>query len=275
MGDGWRRADALARSAHPAPCVAVTVMATALAAATGRRPRAVAAVGAAVLTGHLSVGWHNDWVDAERDRRAHRADKPAAADPALRRAVAVAAGASLAACVPLSALSGRRAAVEHLGGVALGWAYNAGLKSTDWSWVPYAGAFGLLVSFVERGRPGHPPPPPWEVAAAALLGVGAHFANVLPDLETDAATGVRGLPHRLGRGRSVAASVALVLGASALATVRPGGWDATSLGLPVAAAVVAGGAAADRYRPGTLFKATLATAVLDAGLLLARVRRSR
>src|SRR3712207_7375206 len=30
------------------------------------------------------------------------------------------------------------------------------------------------------------------------LGVGAHLLNVLPDLEDDAATGVRGLPHVLG-----------------------------------------------------------------------------
>ena len=34
--------------------------------------------------------------------------------------------------------------------------------------------------------------------AGALLGVGAHLVNALPDLADDEATGVRGLPHRLG-----------------------------------------------------------------------------
>jgi len=47
-----------------------------------------------------------------------------------------------------------------------------------------------------RGQqlPGHPAPRASVSAAAALLGLGAHFANVLPDLAGDAATGVRGLP---------------------------------------------------------------------------------
>jgi hypothetical protein len=38
---------------------------------------------------------------------------------------------------------------------------------------------------------------PWAFAAGALLGVAAHFANVLPDLDDDRATGVRGLPQSL------------------------------------------------------------------------------
>ena len=48
------------------------------------------------------------------------------------------------------------------------------------------------------GLPGAPWPAWWAVLAAALLGVGAHLANVLPDIDGDLATGVRGLPQRLG-----------------------------------------------------------------------------
>jgi len=33
----------------------------------------------AVLLGQLSIGWQNDWTDAERDRAAGRADKPISA----------------------------------------------------------------------------------------------------------------------------------------------------------------------------------------------------
>ena len=44
-----------------------------------------------------------------------------------------------------------------------------------------------------------------------------HLTNVLPDLEDDAATGVRGLPHRLGpRASAVVAAVALIVGAVAV-----------------------------------------------------------
>lgn len=59
----------LARACHPEPTVAVTAMATALGAGNGRPPGGVAAVALAVLAGQLSVGWHNDWFGAERDRR--------------------------------------------------------------------------------------------------------------------------------------------------------------------------------------------------------------
>lgn len=42
---------------------------------------------------------------------------------------------------------------------------------------------------------------PWLLPLGAVAGVGMHFARALPDLERDAATGLRGLPHRLGRRR--------------------------------------------------------------------------
>ena len=47
--------------------------------------------------------------------------------------------------------------------------------------------------------------------AAALLGVSAHFANVLPDMQADKLTGVRALPHLMGQRLS-----AIVISLSAL-----------------------------------------------------------
>lgn len=64
--------------------------------------------------------------------------------------------------------------------------------------MPYVFAFGLLPVFVTLGLAGHPWPHIWAIMAASLLGIGAHFVNVLPDLEADQATGVYGMPHRLG-----------------------------------------------------------------------------
>ncbi|NED56002.1 hypothetical protein G3I24_34620, partial [Micromonospora aurantiaca] len=57
--------------------------------------------------------------------------------------------------------------------------YNRPLKSTPVSVLPYAVSFGALPAFVVLALPGSPVPPAWLVAAAALLGAGAHFANVL------------------------------------------------------------------------------------------------
>ena len=86
-------------------------------------------------------------------------------------------------------------------------------------------------------------PPLWLPLAGALLGVGAHFVNVLPDLADDAATGVRGLPHRLGARWSpvvaaavlVAAAVVIVVGAPIDSTVVAVAALAVTAGLAVVA----------------------------------------
>lgn len=95
-------------------------------------------------------------------------------------------------------ISGWRAGTVHLLAVALAWLYNIKLKSTLASVIPYLISFGLLPAFVTLGLNGHPWPRLWAMTSAALLGAGAHFVNALPDLETDRASGVFGLPHRLG-----------------------------------------------------------------------------
>jgi len=121
--------------------------------------------------------------------------------------------------------------------------------------------------------PGHPAPPAWLVAAGALLGGGAHFANVLPDLADDAATGVRGLPHRLGATGSTIAAAVLLLGATLTLVFGPAGppswagWSAT------AAAVVVlplGWYAARRAegRRVAMFRAVIVVALIDVVLLI-------
>ncbi|HMD22784.1 MAG TPA: hypothetical protein VKH61_01705, partial [Streptosporangiaceae bacterium] len=104
--------------------------------------------------------------------------------------------------------------------IALGWGYNLGLKSSLASGVMYLLGFGLLPTYAASTLPGHPAAR-WPVTvAAALLGLGAHFANVLPDLAVDKATGVDGLPQRVaalwGPGAVRAVALALLLMASVL-----------------------------------------------------------
>lgn len=66
----------LLRSCHPIPSVAVSSLSAGLAALAGLPLATGIQLSAAVLAGQLSIGWSNDYLDAERDRAAHRADKP-------------------------------------------------------------------------------------------------------------------------------------------------------------------------------------------------------
>ncbi|WP_209311512.1 UbiA family prenyltransferase, partial [Streptomyces spiramenti] len=209
--------------------LAVTVVTALLTVAWGHGAGGVLLLTAAVLTGQLSVGWLNDLVDLDRDRAAGRGDKPLARGEltpvAVRRAVVAAGGVS----VVLTSLAGWPAAAAHLVALGSAWAYDLGGKSRAWSPACYAVSFGSLPAFVVLALPGAPAPPLWLVAGGALLGCAAHFLNVLPDLAEDAAAGVRGLPQRLGAGRSRGAAAGLMLGACgslALGPVLSGGTAA-------------------------------------------------
>ncbi|MFG1946402.1 UbiA family prenyltransferase [Nonomuraea sp. NPDC048826] len=276
MTEGRRRMIAgLARGCHPGPTVAVTALVTALAAAAGHDAAGCLLVGLAVLSGQLSIGWCNDAADAGRDLAAGRTDKPVVDGTITPRALRVAAVVALVCCVPLSLASGLLAGSAHLAGVLAAWAYDLGVKATALSWAPYAVGFGVLPAFVTLGLPGEPWPAWWATAAAALLGVGAHLANVLPDLADDLATGVRGWPQRLGPARLrallplplLAATCLLAFGPvfPALARTSPLGWAA----LATAAVLAAAGILPARRRPRLPFLAAIAVAGVDVALLLA------
>ncbi|GHJ41392.1 UbiA family prenyltransferase [Streptomyces sp. TS71-3] len=264
----------LLRACHPEPTLAVTAVITALAAVSGHGPLGCLLLGSAVLTGQLSVGWCNDRLDLARDIAAGRLDKPLVSGAVGPRVVAFAAGCALALCVPLSLANGLAAGAAHLAGVAAAWSYNAGVKRTLASWLPYALAFGLLPAFVTLSLPGHPWPPAWAVAAGALLGLGAHLTNVLPDIDDDLAAGVRGLPQRLGRRRARLLGPVPLLAACAVLVLGPpgppgtAGWTALALTAAPAAATALPAAAGPRSR--LPFLATLATAAAAVALLLLR-----
>lgn len=270
------RVSALLRASHPEPAVAVTALTTALSASAGRSGLGVAGVACAVGLGQLSVGWSNDAIDAARDRQSGRADKPVASGELPPGQVFGLGAVALGLAVALSFGSGWRAALAHIGALALAWGYNLRLKSTRLSVLAYAGAFGLLPAFVTLGLRGHPAPPWWAVLAGALLGVGAHFANTLPDLADDVSQGILGLPHRVGDTASRIVSVTALLAATAVLTAGPGrpSWPFL-LGAGGAAAVGLAGLALGG-RPGSgrvAFRAVIVMAVLDVSLLLVRGAR--
>jgi 4-hydroxybenzoate polyprenyltransferase len=258
---GSRVVHGLVSASHPGPTAVVTALSATLLVGLRAPGTVLVLATCAVLAGQLSVGWSNDWVDASRDIAVARVDKPVVAGlvsvPTLRAGAVVAA----VACAALSWSTGLAAGTAHVVAVASAWAYNLLLKRTALSLLPYAVSFGLLPVFLAlaagRGVPA------WLVLAGALLGAGAHVANVLPDLEDDARTAVRGLPHRLGRRSSAVLAPVLLVAATLVVVVGPGRPGAVrgaagvvALGLAVAAGVLG----ATRTRSRTPFSLSMAVA---------------
>src|SRR5829696_7413647 len=160
----------MALATHLGPTVAVTTVATLLAVAAGLPGGRTALVLLAVLAGQASIGWSNDWLDADRDRAVARGDKPVvqgAVRPAQLRSSALA---SAALAVVLSLLLGVVPGLLLLVLVASGWAYNAGLKRTWASGVGYVTGFGALPAGVVAAAPGTPIAPWWLVVAGGAIG---------------------------------------------------------------------------------------------------------
>jgi len=267
-------ASALLRTAHLLPSIAVTAFTTAAAGAAGRSAGGCLLVAAAVASGQLSIGWSNDLLDRHRDEQAGRGDKPLATGEVSHGLVTRACALAVILCIPLSLASGPAAGSAHLVAVAGGWAYNLGLKRTVLSALPYAVSFGLLTAFATLGLPGHPWPQPWALGAGALLGVGAHFLNVVPDVDQDLAAGVRGLPQRLGARRSAVLGAVLLWVACGLVVLGPGapvpGWALAGLGVAALTASSAGVLGRRRTTSRAPFLLAVATAAVAVSLIVAR-----
>lgn len=266
-----RLVSALLRACHPEPTITVTAVATAFAATVGHGA-GVAWVAVAVLAGQLSVGWSNDYIDRFRDAAVGRIDKPIVAGDVPARVVGAAAVVALVAALALSFAGGWRAAVVHAVALAAAWSYNLGVKATVLSPLPYAVGFAGLPSFVVLGLPGAPAPPGWLVLAGALLGMGAHFANVLPDLVDDIEQGVVGLPHRLGHRPTTLVAVALLLAASVVLAFGPasGPGVAGTITLVAVGVLVATVLLRSRAPSRLPFRVAMAIAVINTVLLVLR-----
>ena len=265
------RLRALLIASHPGPSLAITAMATVLAAEAAPHGLGPVLTAPAMLAGQLSVGWSNDACDAARDLAADRTDQPVVRGEISVRSLWVAAVVSLLAALAMAAAISlvTLGILAQLIGAA--WAYNLGLKSTPWSGVLFLLGFGPLPAYAASTLPGQPAPRFWVCVAAGLVGLGAHFANVLPDLDADLRSGVRGLPQlvaaRWGPGAARAAALVLLLSASALlvAEATPARrWIAVA-GLCCSCVLAAAGALGKGRTP---FRAALAIAGADVAVFV-------
>jgi 4-hydroxybenzoate polyprenyltransferase len=261
---------ALALSTHPGPAVAVTIITVGLGFGVGLAPERLVLLGFAMLAGQISMGLSNDWIDADRDRAVGRKDKPISRGWISVGAVRTTAWLAAAASILLSLPLGWLATLALVFAIGLGWAYNAGLKKSAWSIVPYVLSFGSLPAVASFALPEPAAPAPWALGVGGLLGAAAHFANTLPDLETDRATGVSGLPHRLGRRvSSIVTYVALLL-ASVLELSGTGGFGfvPADIGLAVNIVIASIGIAAARRATRWHFRLIIIAALVDVVVLI-------
>jgi 4-hydroxybenzoate polyprenyltransferase len=214
----WLKALALFRATHPLPSFSVASFSVLFGIGVGLPLEKLVLVGFAVLAQQFSVGLSNDWLDSERDKAVMRIDKPLAQEMV---SVALVVTASLVAAVTALALAfalGTSAFILMVPMLAIGWAYNLGIKANGFSVVPYILGFGILPAFVTLSSQDPALPAPWVMIVAGLFGVAAHFANTLPDLLADKRTGVRALPHILGQ-RASALVIAVTASSASLILV--------------------------------------------------------
>ena len=268
---------ALWRSTHPGPTLVVTGLALALGVAVGLEPWRLALLTLSVFAGQVSIGLSNDVIDASRDRAVGRADKPIARGEVSERLAWVCALGAVAVALVLAAPLGFGMLAAHAVFLASAWAYNAGLKATVFSIVPFLVSFGIFPSLATLALPDPRVTAGWGWIAGAALGAAVHLTNVLPDLDDDERTGVRGLPHRIGaRASAVIAAVGIVVGAGAVLLGSSGGdlVEVSLLGWVFFVAVLAAAVATAviaLVRPPTrvLFRLVMLAALLLAAQLVA------
>lgn len=214
-----------------------------------------------IFLGQLLVGWSNDLKDYPDDLKHKRTIKPLVAgqlkEGQLLGAVKIVA--PIAVIFNLFGPLGFRGGAIYLFGVGMGVAYNFYFKSTVLSALPYALAFAALVSSLviatDRSAP------IWLISSGALLGVAAHFANVLKDLDQDLASGIKGLPQRLGKKFSRIICSTLLLSTTLILHLTVGNTLLLVIGL-ITAVITS-------FAPDSLiFKFLIITVIVDLILLI-------
>jgi 4-hydroxybenzoate polyprenyltransferase len=247
-------------ASHLGPTLLVTTVTFLLATTIWwEGPALVIAFGIAL--GQFIVGWSNDLFDFRDDLRHNRMSKPlvtGALKPAeLKRAILIVL--PIALLVNLLGPLGLKGGAVSMLGIGLGLSYNFYLKPTALSPVPYALAFALLPAalVISTDRT----PPLWIMWAGALLGMSAHFANVLKDFKEDKESGITSLPIRLGRIPSRFITAAFLIAATIILDSAKSNTAILVIGTMAASFSI--------FMPrAVLFKLLMLIALLDVALLV-------
>jgi 4-hydroxybenzoate polyprenyltransferase len=199
----------LLKAAHFGPTLIVTAISFGFATHYWwEGPAYVIAFG--VFTGQLVVGWSNDLYDFDDDFKHQRTNKPLVSGLITKQYLQK----WLRFMLPFSFVAnllgplGIKGGLVYMLGIACGVAYNFYFKFNRFSPLPYAIAFAALPSSVVISKDLNPPL--WIVLGGALFGMAAHFINVIKDMDQDQASGINGLPQRLGKSKSIAAAAVLI-----------------------------------------------------------------
>jgi len=202
----------------------VTVVFVALAGLAGRHaPDAARIVQLAgtMLPIQLCIGVINDVVDLPADAIA-QPYKPLVRG-AVRRSTAAWIGVVLGA-IGLASAATINLATLGLGAAALGagLSYDLGLRRTFLSWVPWWGGMAVLPLAAYASAGAIPSRLLVLIPLSALIALGLHLANALPDIDTDRAAGMRSLPVLMGVSFSRWGAPAAVATAGMLAAALAG-----------------------------------------------------
>lgn len=193
------------RIIHPFP-TALNVAATAGLSfvAAGGAPDAatLASMLVLMLCAQAAIGITNDIFDRDLDAAA-KPWKPVPSGIVSATLATAMAAALIVAVIAIGATLGPASLALAALGTACGLAYDARLKRTLASAIPYVIAIPTLPLWVWVTLGEWQPVLLWVIPLGALVGFALHLANTLPDLDADAANGVRGLAHALGARRSM------------------------------------------------------------------------
>lgn len=235
-GARLREALRAARIIHPFPTllnVAATGALAVVAADGWPDGWVLARMLAAMFCTQAAIGAANDYFDRELDAATKPWKPVAAGRVAPSTALGVAAALVAVAMVVAATISGGSLLLMALG-AACGLTYDARLKRSVLSGVPFMVAIPALPLWVWVSLGEWDAVLWWLLPLGALIGLALHLANTLPDLQADEAAGVRGLAHRLGVSGSAIlawASFGGAVGLAAIAGVAAGGdvWLLTGI----------------------------------------------
>jgi 4-hydroxybenzoate polyprenyltransferase len=210
---------ALVKATHFPQALAMVLLSIVASALFGQVGIQLLFVAVATAAGQASVGWVNDYVDAQTDIAFNRAHKPSVRYSLEPEALKGPISTALIVLVPFSFLAaGWIGGVAHVLAVASAQIYNLYLSRTVWSWLPYAASFSLLPVFISQSI-SFDLWPSWQIVGMAVcVGVGAHILNALPDRDLDSRAQLGGLVVSLGKTKSILVFAVIVAVLLALLT---------------------------------------------------------